>query len=67
MKRTAVLAFFLMAALSSFAGESDIFRIGAKFGPNLFFGSGSADDTDYEGSRVTLGFTAGAAARSHNH
>ena len=52
----------LIAATSAFAQKSDTFRLGMKIGPNLFFGSGSADSTTYEGSRLTLGFTGGGAA-----
>jgi hypothetical protein len=62
MKRTIALLVLLTVAFASFAQESDIFRLGAKLGPNLFFGTGTTESTEYQGSEVAFGFTGGMAS-----
>ncbi len=62
MKRALLLLVILIVPVFLFAQESDVFRLGFKFGPNFSFGSGTPTNPDIYGTKLTAGFSAGGFA-----
>lgn len=62
MKRTLLIIFILVFPVFLFAQESDVLRLGIKAGPNFSFGSGTPDNPDISGTKLTAGFSAGGFA-----
>ncbi len=62
MKRTLLIFLLVSIPLTLFAQETEVFRLGLKAGPNIFFGSGNFSDPDVVGTYVTVGFTGGGFA-----
>jgi hypothetical protein len=62
MKRTVLLFLLVSIPLTLFAQETEVFRLGLKAGPNIFFGSGNSSDPNVVGTYTTAGFTGGGFA-----
>lgn len=62
MKRALLLFVLLIIPVFLFAQESDVVRLGFKFGPNFSFGSGTPTNPDIYGTELTAGFTGGFAS-----
>jgi hypothetical protein len=62
MKRTLLIFLLVSIPVTLFAQESEVFRLGLKAGPNIFFGSGNSSDPNVVGTYTTAGFTGGGFA-----
>jgi hypothetical protein len=62
MKRALLIFLLVSIPVTLFAQESEVFRLGLKAGPNIFFGSGDPSDPNVIGTYATVGFTGGGFA-----